>query len=186
MRDFNTFAKLDDTVAKFNAVAAKEPELRKRYLAAMETLRVTLPPEEAPATPTESFARMTRRIHEGAAAFAAAIQRWEAAVDAGGMDRRVWEKTKIGARRELRAINNEVATDLEMLLWTFYDDAIQLMHHLKRLAKIENNPNGYYTEQYRRVCKAYHKTQRALSSPKMRKVVAASRANGASRGGGVD
>src|SRR5437667_157716 len=46
MRDFVRFAKLEETVDKFNAVAAKEPELRKRYLAAMETLRVNLPPED--------------------------------------------------------------------------------------------------------------------------------------------
>lgn len=34
----------DETVKKFEAFVAKEPELRKRYLEAMETLQVDLPP----------------------------------------------------------------------------------------------------------------------------------------------
>jgi|GEM_PF-5300560 len=30
-----------------------------------------------------------------------------------------------------------------------------MMHHLKKLSKIENNPNGYYTQQYRHLYGLY-------------------------------
>jgi hypothetical protein len=178
MRDFNPFAKFEITVDKCSAVLAKEPEYRKRYLELMDTLRVNLPPEDEEVVPhknAEKLFRMARRIREGVVDLDDATLDPAAVADATDKHA-IWEKTKIRVRRQLRAMDEERARNFEMLIWEFYDNGIEIMHHLKRLAKIENNPNGYYSEQYRRISRAYRKTQRALSSPKIRKIVAISRA----------
>jgi len=178
MRDFYRFVGLEETVEKFNAVKAKEPELRKRYLAAMETLRVNLPPADEEVVPhknAEALFRSARRIREGAVGLANADLDPRAVADATDKHA-IWEKTKISVRRELRAISDEVVTDFESLLWDFYDDGIYVMHQFKKLAKKENNPNGYYTEHYRRIYNTYRKAQRALTGRKLRKIVSMSRA----------
>lgn len=183
MRKFAWFAGLEDTVDKFNAVVAKEPELRKRYLAAMDTLRVNLPPEDEEVVPhknAEALFRAARRIREGAVDLTDAALDRRAVADATDKHA-IWEKTKISVRRELRAISDEMVADYEMLLWAFYDDGIYVLHQLKKLAKKENNPEGYYAEHYRRINRAYRKAQRELTGRKLRKIVSISRAAVAAR-----
>ena len=142
-----------DTVEKFNAFVAKEPELRKRYLAALETLQVNLPPadeEYLPYRKPDDLFRTAKRLRDDAVALAdAGLDPYEVADSTE--KHAIREKAKIGARRELRAIDEEQADDIIDLLNSFVADGIDMMHHLKRLSKIENNPNGYYTQQYRRL-----------------------------------
>ncbi|HEX7190118.1 MAG TPA: hypothetical protein VF381_00975, partial [Thermoanaerobaculia bacterium] len=47
-------------------------------------------------------------------------------------------------------------------------DGVDMMHHLKRLSKIENNPNGYYTQEYRRIYGAYREAMHNLHGGKAR------------------
>jgi hypothetical protein len=153
-----------DTVDKFNAVVAKEPELRKRYLAAMEKVNVNLPPADEELLPyrkVDDLFRTAKRIREGAVALADAGL--DPAEVADSTEKHaIAEKTKIGTRRELRAITEERCKDLEDLLFAFYDDCVEAMHHLKRLAKIENNPEGHYTQMYRRAYAAYRYAEKGL------------------------
>jgi hypothetical protein len=47
-------------------------------------------------------------------------------------------------------------------------DAVDMLHHLKRLSKNENNPNGYYTQQYRQLLGAYRESMHNLHGGKAR------------------
>lgn len=68
----------------------------------------------------------------------------------------------------LRDIDVECANDVIELLNSFWADGIDLMHHLKRLSKIENNPNGYYTQEYRRLYGLYRQAMHNLHGGKAR------------------
>ena len=159
-----------DTVEKFNAFMAKEPEYRKRYLAALETLQVNLPPadeEYLPYRKTDDLFRTAKRLRENAVALAdAGLDPYEVADLTE--KHAIREKAVIGARREIRAIDDEWADEIIALLYAFLDDAIHMMHHLKRLSKIENDPNGYYTQEYRRIYSAYRQTMHNLHGGKAR------------------
>lgn len=156
--------RFQDTVDKFNAFTAKEPELRKRYLAAMETLQVDLPPADEALLPYlkgDDLFRTAKLVREGTVALTdAALDRAKVAESIEKLA--IAEKKIRAAKRELRAITEEECKDLEELLWAFYDDCIHVMHHLKKLSKIENNPEGYYTQMYRRVYAAYRYAEKGL------------------------
>lgn len=160
----------DDTVKKYEAFVAKEAELRQRYLKTMETLQVTLPPaagEVLPYRKPDDLFRTVRQLRQGAEALGdLGLQVIEAA---DATERfAISEKVKIRARRELRDIGEQWANDMIALLQAFVGDAIDLMHHLKRLSKIENNPNGYYTQQYRLIHRAYRESMHNLHGGKAR------------------
>src|SRR5690242_5855245 len=116
----------DDTVKKFEAFVAKEPELRERYRKAMETLQVTLPPVDEQFLPyrkPDDLFRTAKKLQRGA----------EILGDMGLEVREVAESTKkyaiaekakIKARRELRDIDEEHADDIIELLNAFVSDGI--------------------------------------------------------------
>lgn len=159
-----------DTVEKFNAFMAKEPEYRKRYLAALETLQVNLPPadeEYLPYRKPDDLFRTAKRLRKDAVVLAdAGLDPYEVA----DLTERyaIREKAVIGARRQIREINDERADEIIALLHAFVDDAIHMMLHLKKLSKIENNPNGYYTQEYRRIYSAYREAMHNLHGGKAR------------------
>jgi hypothetical protein len=78
------------------------------------------------------------------------------------------EKKKIYARRELREISEEQANDMIALMNSILADGLEMMHHLKKLSKIENNPNGYYTQQYRHLYGLYREFNCKLHGGKAR------------------
>ena len=125
----------DDTVKKFEAWVAKEPELRQRYLKAMDTLQVPLPPlkeEFLPYRKPDDLFRTARRLREGAQVLGdMGLEALEAAESAEKFA--IAEKAKIHARRELRAITVEQANDMMELMNAFLADGFDMMHHLKKL-----------------------------------------------------
>ena len=160
----------EDTVKKFNAFVAKEPELRKRYLKAMDTLQVTLPPVDEQFLPyrkPDDLFRTARKLREGADALGElGLEVRETAESTEKYA--IAEKARIKAWRDLRAISDEQADEMIDLLNAFLADGIDMMHHLKRLSKIENDPNGYYTQQYRRLYGAYREAMHNLHGGKAR------------------
>jgi len=160
----------DDTVKKFEAWVAKEPELRQRYLKAMDTLQVPLPPlkeEFLPYRKPDDLFRTARRLREGAQVLGdMGLEALEAAESVEKYA--IAEKARIHARRELREITVEQANDMMELMNAFLADGFDMMHHLKKLSKIEKNPNGYYTQQYRQIHGLYRQAMSNLYGGKAR------------------
>src|SRR5437764_10632015 len=96
----------DQTVKKWDAVVAKEPELRQRFLKAMETLQVPLPAVDESLLPyrkPDDLFRTAKRLREGAQALGDMGLEALAAADSAEKYA-IAEKKKIHARRELRDI----------------------------------------------------------------------------------
>jgi len=162
--------RFDDTVKKYEAFVAKEPEFRKRYAKAMETLQVTLPPADGELLPyrkPDDLFRTARKLRKGAELLGDMGLGAREAADSTEKYA-IAEKARIRAWRDLRDISEEQANDMIELLNAFVADGIDLMHHLKRLSKIENNPNGYYTQEYRRIYGAYREAMHNLHGGKAR------------------
>jgi|GEM_PF-2931597 len=160
----------DETVKKWEAFAAKEPELRQRYLKAMETLQVPLPPVDESLLPyrkPDDLFRTAKRLREGAEALGDMGLDALAAADSAEKYA-IAEKKKIHARRELRDITEEQARDMLDIMMSILADGFDMMHHLKKLSKIENNPNGYYTQQYRYLYGLYRQLNCNLHGGKAR------------------
>lgn len=160
----------DETVKKFEAFVAKEPELRKRYLELRETLQVTLPPaneEFLPYRKPDDLFRTAKRLRHGAEVLGDLGEEVREIAEATEKFA-IGEKEKLHARRELRDLDEKRADEIIELLNAFVADGIDMMHHLKRLSKIENNPNGYYTQEYRRLYGAYRESMHNLHGGKAR------------------
>jgi hypothetical protein len=162
--------RFEDTVKKYEAFVAKEPEFRRRYQEAIETLKVTLPPADGESLPyrkPDDLFRTARKLRRGAELLGdMGLEVREAAESTEKYA--IAEKTRIKAWRDLRDISEEQANDMIELLNAFVADGIDMMHHLKRLSKIENNPNGYYTQEYRRIYGAYREAMHNLHGGKAR------------------
>jgi hypothetical protein len=65
-------------------------------------------------------------------------------------------------------MEEERADEMIDLLHRFVADGVHMTHHLNRLSKIENNPNGYYTQEYRRIYGAYREAMHNLHGGKAR------------------
>jgi hypothetical protein len=78
------------------------------------------------------------------------------------------QKARIRATRTIHYVDEEWANILIDLINSFVADGVDLMHHLKRLSKIENNPNGYYTQQYRQLSAAYRQAMHNVHGGKAR------------------
>lgn len=160
----------DESVKKWEAYVAKEPELRQRFLKAMETLQVPLPPVDESLLPyrkPDDLFRTAKRLREGAQVLG--DMGLDALAAAESVEQyAIAEKKKIHARRELRDITEEQANDMIELMDSFLADAVDMIHHLKKLSKIENNPNGYYTQQYRHIYGLYRQGMSDLHGGKAR------------------
>ena len=145
----------ENTVRKWEAFVAKEPELRQRYLKAMDALQVPLPPLNENLLPyrkPDDLFRTAKRLRKEALGDMG-LDALEAAESAEQYA--IAEKAKIHARRELRDITEEQADDMIEVMNSILADGLDMMHHLKKLSKIENNPNGYYTQHYRHLYGLY-------------------------------
>lgn len=160
----------EETVKKFEAFVAKEPELRERYKKAMDTLQVNLPPVDEQFLPyrkPDDLFRTAKKLREGAEMLGDLGLEIEEAAEST-KQYAIAEKAKIKARRDLRDMSDERADEIIELLNAFVADAVDMLHHLKRLSKIENNPNGYYTQQYRQLLGAYREAMHNLHGGKAR------------------
>ena len=160
----------DETVKKFNVWAVREAELRKQYLETLETLQVNLPPLDEQFLPyrkPDDLFRTVKQLRKGAEILAESGDSVREAADAAEKVA-IAEKEKIGARRRLRMIDEQRAEGMLDMLMAFIADVIDTLHHLKKLSKIENNPNGHYTQQYRQLLGAYREAMHNLHGGKAR------------------
>src|ERR1051326_3850688 len=136
----------------------------------METLQVPLPPVDESFLPyrkPDDLFRTVKQLREGAKTLG--DMGIEALAAADSTEKyAIAEKAKIKAKKEARSIDHERATGMLEMLNAFLADAIDTMHHLKKLSKIENNPNGYYTQQYRQLYGAYREGMYNLHGGKAR------------------